>query len=148
VPISPSKTDSGRVIIHQFVPNLFGEWVKAIRYVANRFADRHQAGGAGAVVAPPAAAGCVRDATRCAAAAHQPLRIAAGAQPGPLGAARADRRGQISHLDRGQPVATGSLRRPRRGQAGRRDAPAAAATRVLMPKFNSTDRQRAQLPPH
>jgi len=42
---------------------------------------------------------------RGAAAAQQPLRIAAGPEPRALGAARARRRSQTSHLDRQQPFA-------------------------------------------
>jgi ATP-dependent DNA ligase len=61
---------------------------------------RHQTGGAGAAVAKAATAGRVRNAARGAAAARQPLRIAAGVEPRALGAARAGRRGELSHLDR------------------------------------------------
>ena len=50
-----------------------------------------------------------QDAARRAAAALDPLRLAAGPQPGPLGAARAGRRGQISDLDRRQSLAPGGL---------------------------------------
>jgi hypothetical protein len=45
-----------------------------------------------------------------AAVSAQPLRLALGAQPCALGAARAGRRGQISHLDGRQPPAPGGLR--------------------------------------
>src|SRR5205807_16353 len=61
---------------------------------------RHQAGRIGAAMAPPATACYQQDATRGAAAAHQPFRIALGPQPGPLGEARAGRRSEVSHLDR------------------------------------------------
>jgi hypothetical protein len=70
---------------------------------------RHQAGGTGAAVAPPAAARHRQDAARGAAAARQPLRVAAGAQPRALGAARARRRSQISHMDGRQPAAVSGL---------------------------------------
>jgi hypothetical protein len=47
----------------------------------------------------PAAARDRQDAPRRAAAAQNPLRVAPGAQPRPLGAAGARRRGEISDLD-------------------------------------------------
>jgi hypothetical protein len=75
--------------------------------------------------------GCNRfpsaDAARRAAAAYQPLRIAAGAQPRALGAARIGRRGQVSDLDRRQFAAPGRVRGSVRGQAGGRGAPSGAA---------------------
>ncbi len=52
-------------------------------------------------VAPPATTGHARDAARCAAAARQPVRLAAGSKPRALGAAGACRRSQIPGLDGG-----------------------------------------------
>ena len=43
------------------------------------------------------------------AAARQPLRIAAGLEPRPLGTARAGRGSEVPDLDRGQSVAPGRL---------------------------------------
>jgi DNA ligase D-like protein (predicted ligase) len=80
------------------------------------------------LVAPAAAACRGQDAARSAAAAQHPLRLAAGAQPRPLGAARTRRRGQVSRLDRGQPAAPGRLSRSARGQAGGRGAPRDASS--------------------
>jgi ATP-dependent DNA ligase len=52
-----------------------------------------------------------------------------------LGAARAGRRSQISHLDRRQPAAAGRLRGPARGQAGDRSPPPGAASKPLIGLF-------------
>jgi hypothetical protein len=93
---------------------------------------RHQTGRARAVVAPPSSPRHVRDAARGAAAAHQPFRIAARAQPRALSKARAGRRGEISHLDRRQFIAASGLRRPARGQAGGRSALFTAASESMM----------------
>jgi bifunctional non-homologous end joining protein LigD len=62
-----------------------------------------------ATMATPATACRGRNATGCAAATDQPLRVAARSQPGSLGATRDCRRGQISHLDRRQLAAPGDL---------------------------------------
>src|SRR5689334_1317003 len=71
----------------------------------------------------------IEDAPRRAAAARQPVRIAAPAQPGALGAAGAGRRGEVSHLDRRQSAAAGGLRGAAGGQAGARGAAAEARCR-------------------
>src|SRR6516165_11081202 len=83
--------------------------------------------GARAAVAPPAAACRAQHAAGYPAAALQPLRRAARCQPCSLGATRACRRGQISDLDGGQPVAPGRLRRFMRRQAGVGGPPTRAA---------------------
>ena len=70
---------------------------------------RHQPGRARAAVAAAATAGDRQNAARRAAAALDPFRLAAGAQPRALGAARACRRSQIPDLDRRQSLAPGRL---------------------------------------
>jgi ATP-dependent DNA ligase len=50
-----------------------------------------------------------QNAARRAAAALDPLRLALGSQPRPLGAARARGRGQVSHLDPRESAAPGRL---------------------------------------
>jgi hypothetical protein len=52
-----------------------------------------------AAVAAAATARSFEDAARRVAAALDPLRFAAGLEPRALGAARAGRRGEVSHLD-------------------------------------------------
>src|SRR5205807_5234189 len=74
-------------------------------------------------VAPPAAAVHRQDAARGLATAHQPLRIAAGAEPRSLGAAGAGHRGRVFHLDRRQFAA------PSGYEGLREDKPAAAVRR-------------------
>src|SRR6266404_6261792 len=69
-------------------------------------------------MAPPPTPGNARHAARRAAAARQPVRVAARFEPRALGAARTGRRGQIPDLDRRQPAAPGRLPRATRGQAG------------------------------
>jgi hypothetical protein len=57
-----------------------------------------------------------------------------------LGAARAGRRSEISHLDRRQPLAPGRLRRPARGQASGRGAPFGRLTRRIRASTNVNHR--------
>ena len=70
---------------------------------------RHQRRRARTAVAAAATAGGLQDAARRAAAALDPLWLAAGLKPRALGAARAGRRSQIPDLDRRQSLAPGRL---------------------------------------
>ena len=70
---------------------------------------RHQPGRARTAVAAAATARHLQNAARRAAAALDPLRLAAGPEPRPLGAARACCRSQIPHLDRRQSLAPDRL---------------------------------------
>src|SRR5690348_8888370 len=97
-----------------------------------------------------ASAACdTRHAAGSAAAAHQPLRIAAGAQPGALGKTRACRRDQIPDLDRRKPAAPGRVPRFARRQAGaevRRPVPHPKPTASTSPAMPSKRARSKRLP--
>ena len=77
----------------------------------------------------PGAAAGGEDAARGAAAARQPLRLAAAAFQGSLGSTRGGRRGDLPDLDGGQPAAAGLVPRPARGQASAAGDACAASPR-------------------
>jgi hypothetical protein len=87
---------------------------------------RHRTCGIGTAVAPPPTAGASRYAARRAAAAREPIRVAARFEPRALGAARTGCRSQIPDLDRRQPAAPGRLPRVTRSQTGGGGPPRAA----------------------
>jgi DNA ligase D-like protein (predicted ligase) len=70
---------------------------------------RHRLCRARTAVAPPSAAGHSPNASRRAAAARRPVRLAADLEPRALGAARTRCGGQIPELDGRQPAAPGRL---------------------------------------